>query len=92
MAAQTGRWDEVVLLGEQALDLGLSPEDRVEWMPFLKGYAITGNAERLEQTAKRVVGDKPLRVQACEMLRAIQQPLDADVREVIDASYCRGSN
>ncbi|MCQ3937472.1 MAG: hypothetical protein DPW18_10555 [Chloroflexi bacterium] len=91
LAAQTGGWDEVVLLGEQALDLDLSPEDRVEWLPFLKAYAITGNAERLEQTAKRVVGDKSLRVQACGMLRAIQEPLSEDVKQVVDREYCRNS-
>lgn len=91
LAAQLGDWDQVVSLGEEALALEVSPEDRVEWMPFLKAYAITGNADQLEQTARRVIGEKSLRVQACEMLSRIEQPLSDDVKQVVDRDYCKNS-
>lgn len=91
LAAQLGDWDQVVSLGEETLALELSPEDRVEWMPFLKAYAITGNADQLEQTARRVIGEKSLRVQACEMLSRIEQPLSDDVKQVVDRDYCKNS-
>ena len=91
LAAQRGDWDQVVSLGEEALALELSPEDRVEWLPFLKAYAINGNADQLEQTARRVVGEKALRVQACEMLSQIEQPLNDDVKQVVDKEYCKNS-
>lgn len=89
LAAQSGDWERVVSLGEEALRLQFSPDDRVEWMPFLKAYAITGRAEQLKTTAKRVVGEKALRLQACGMLSDIEEPLTPEVREVIAAVYCK---
>lgn len=91
LALQRGAWEETVSLGNQAIDLSYAPEDRVEWLPFLYANAIAGNADWLEQIAKRVIGNKAVRLQACEMLNSINQPLNADVREVIDTSYCKGS-
>ncbi len=58
LAAQIGDWEQVRALGDEAIALSLSPEDRVEWLPFLKGYAITGDAETLKQLARRVVGEE----------------------------------
>ena len=89
LASQLGNWNDVVSLGEEAIRLKLSPEDRSEWLPFLKAYAITGNAERLMQTAKRVVGDKFLRQQACDMLANIQESLTSEVIQVIATDYCK---
>jgi hypothetical protein len=88
-ASQLGKWDEIVALGEEANRLKFSPEDRSEWMPFLKAYAITANAEQLALTSKRVVGDKFLRQQACEMLTNIQEPLSPEVEKVIAVNYCK---
>ncbi|MHB8778077.1 MAG: hypothetical protein ACYC6R_09995 [Anaerolineales bacterium] len=89
LASQLGNWDDAVALGEEAIRLELSPEDRSEWLPFLKAYAITGSAGRLTQTAKRVIGDRPLRQQACDMLTDIQEPLTPEVKQVIDMDYCK---
>jgi hypothetical protein len=91
LAAQMGRWDEVVALGEETFRLEFSPEDRVEWLPFLKAYAITGNAERLEQLAKRMVGERSIRLQICEMFSSIEQPLNGNVQQVVDRVYCKNS-
>ena len=92
LAAQLGDWRRVVDLGNEAETLALSPDDRVEWLPFLKAYAITGDAVTLKQLSKRVIGEKSIRLRTCEMLTGIEQPLNDDVREVIDASYCKGSD
>ncbi len=91
LAAQMDKWDEVASLGEETFRLKYSPEDRVEWLPFLKAYAIMGNAERLEQLAKRVISERMIRLQICEMFGNIDQPLTAEVRQVIDRDYCRNS-
>ena len=91
LAAQTGDWERVAALGDEAIALSFAPEDRVEWLPFLKAYAIRGDAETLKQLSKRVIGERVIRLQACEMLNGIEQPLNDDVREVIDVSYCKGS-
>jgi hypothetical protein len=90
-ASQLGKWDDIVALGDEANRLAFSPEDRVEWLPFLKAYAITGKAEQLMQTAKRIVGDKFLRQQACDMLTNIREPLTPEVRQVVTVSYCKAA-
>ena len=90
LAAQLGDWERVAVLGDEAIALSLAPEDRVEWLPFLKGYAIRGDAETLKQLSKRVIGEKSIRLQACALLSGIEQPLIEDVREVISENYCKG--
>jgi hypothetical protein len=90
LAAQLGDWERVAALGDEAIALSFSPEDRVEWLPFLKGYVITGDAKTLKELAKRIVGERSIRLQACELLSNIEQPLTDDVREVIDVDYCKG--
>ncbi|MCE7859500.1 MAG: hypothetical protein DYG86_06900 [Chloroflexi bacterium CFX2] len=91
LAAQRGDWERVAALGGEAIALGFAPEDRVEWLPFLKGYAITGDAESLKQMARRIVGERIIRLQACDMLGNIEQPLSDDVKQIIDKDYCKGS-
>ena len=88
-ATQIGSWDNAVKLSEEATRLKLSPEDRSEWIPFLKAYAITGKAAQLTQTAKRIVGDKLLRKEACTMFTNIQEPLTSEVRQSIAVNYCK---
>ncbi len=91
LASQLGEWKDAAALGEEAIRLDLSPEDRSEWLPFLRAYAITGNAERLAQTARRITGDRSLRQQACDMLTAVQEPLTPEVRQVIAVEYCKSA-
>lgn len=91
LAAQTLDFERVAALGDEAIALGFSPEDRVEWLPFLKGYAVTGDAESLKQLAKRIVGERTIRLQACEALQNIEQPLTDEVRDAVEVNYCKGS-
>lgn len=91
LAAQRGDWERVAALGDEAIALSLSPEDRVEWLPFLKGYAVTGDADSLKQLARRIVGERIIRLQACEWLTNIEEPLSDDIKQVIDKDYCKGS-
>ncbi|MBE0671353.1 MAG: hypothetical protein IH588_12250 [Anaerolineales bacterium] len=90
-AAAQGDWERVIELSDEAAQLKLSPEDRAEWFPFLKAYAITGTSDQLSQTARRVVGDKFLRQQACDMLAAIQESLTPEVEQVIAVDYCKSA-
>jgi hypothetical protein len=91
LAAQVGDWERVAALGDEAIALGFAPEDRVEWLPFLKGYAITGDSESLKQLSKRIVGERMIRLQACEWLTNIEQPLTDEVKQVVDEAYCKNS-
>lgn len=92
LAAQLGDWERVAALGDEAIALDLGPEDRVEWLPFLKGYVITGNAEMLKQLSKRVIGEKSIRLQACRMFGNIEQPMTEAVRDAINTNYCKGGD
>jgi len=91
LAAQIGDWERVAALGDEAIALSFAPEDRVEWLPFLKGYAITGDEKKLEQLSKRIIGVRFIRLQACEMLSNIEQPLTENVKRVVDKDYCKNS-
>jgi len=43
LAEQQGNWNEVARLGDEARIKGYKPNDWSEWLPFLEGYAYTGN-------------------------------------------------
>jgi hypothetical protein len=49
LAAQFGDWDEVVRLGDLAFATGDKPNDPTERIPFIQGYAYTGNFSRAEE-------------------------------------------
>ncbi len=91
LAAQLQQWDEVTALGEEAIKLELHPQDQSEWMPFLKAYAITGNDKRMKQTASKIGIETVLRLQACEMLTKIEEPLRDDVKDIIATHYCKNA-
>jgi hypothetical protein len=89
LALQMGNWEEVVALGEKAIRLGYHPEDQSEWMPFLMAYAVSGNEVRVRQTAPKIIGSKFLRLQACEMLSNLEEPLTPQVQELVGGLYCK---
>ena len=43
LARQRGDWDEILHLGAEARALGFTPNDPVEWFPFIEGYALGGD-------------------------------------------------
>lgn len=51
LAKQTGDWERVTALGDQAAEMGIAPDSTEanapqEWLPFIEGYARTGEWER----------------------------------------------
>jgi len=50
LAQQTGDYQKVVSLGNEAASLGYKPTDQNEWLVFIKAHALTGNI----QTAKSI--------------------------------------
>jgi len=48
LARQQKDWDQVVTLGETAFGLADQPNDPAERMPFIEGYAHTGDWQRAE--------------------------------------------
>jgi len=49
LARQTGNWDMVVKLGNEARALDLLPGDALEWLPFIEGYFITGDYQAAKE-------------------------------------------
>jgi len=50
LARQTGDWEKVALIGNEAREQGFVPGDALEWLPFIEAYVITGDY----QTAKEL--------------------------------------
>ena len=73
LARQQGNWDDVVRLGDEAAKHRLHPNDAIEWLPFLQGYAYTGNIPGLDGVAKTVKQEAYYRKQACETLLAMNR-------------------
>jgi hypothetical protein len=68
LARQTGDWERVAALGDEALRLGFYPADSVEWMPFMQAYAILGREKDLKKLASILRADAFLGDQACAIL------------------------
>ena len=88
LARQRGDWDEVLNLGTQALDKGFSPQDAIEWMPFLQAYAVAGDVDRLTELASAIAVEPYISLQACQRMGSMQG-LSVSVMEVVDSLYCR---
>lgn len=84
---QRGDWDAVLSIGEQAFSMGLTPSDPIEWMPFLQGYALAGNVNRLQELAPLITSDPFVSRQVCGSLKNIST-LSAQVEKVVDELYC----
>jgi len=66
LARQRGDWDEIVRLGEEAARLNLQPYDSIEWMPFIEGYAYSGEKDHAQDLASIVNENPYYRHQVCE--------------------------
>ena len=65
LAQQRHDWDQVIALGEEAMSANLEPQDRVEWMPLIEGYAYSGELEKAENIIMKLYGIPYLREKLC---------------------------
>ena len=87
LARQRKDWSAVIALHTEAAQLGFSPADPIEWMPFLQAYAQTSNVVRLQDLAPLITADSYVAGQACRNLRAIPD-LPADSLALILSLFC----
>ena len=87
LARQTGDWDEVLRLGQEAAKRGYRPDDLIEWMPFLQAYAISGDVQELSSAARVIQSDDYVARQACGILQNTPG-LTQDVRSLVAEKYC----
>ncbi len=93
LARQTGDWPEVVKLGKQAFKMGFMPEEPYEWLPFIEGYAQTGDMDEAARLSLKTVKESPvLKPGLCEVWQRLRSAPGADsgkVDEVILQLKCQ---
>lgn len=67
LAIQQQDWDRALSIANEALAQGHSPQDPVEWMPFLLTYIIDNNFEMVTKIARDIKKDESLEKQACNV-------------------------
>ena len=65
LAQQRSDWDQVVALGEEAINAGLKPLDQSEWMPLIEGYAYLGDLEKADGIIVKIFDVSNLRYNLC---------------------------
>jgi hypothetical protein len=92
LARQQGNWDEVARLGEEADELGLRPNDQIEWMPFLQAYAFLGDQKQVKGISTRINTEIFYQQQACSVLSLMAEngyPLSAEMQNYADELFCK---
>ncbi len=93
LALQQGDWEKIVQLGNEAAGLKLSPNDRIEWMPFLQAYAILGDGKNFKSTAVKMDSTPFVRRQACQTLLKMQESgpsFTSEIQSLMDEKLCHG--
>ena len=93
LALQEGNWEEIVRIGDQVTRLDLSPDDRIEWAPFLQAYAAKGDATAFKATAAKIDRLPFVRREACHALLAMQEVgfgFTPQIQSLVDDEVCRG--
>ncbi len=68
LARQRGDWNEVALLGDEAFTLGLAANDYSELIPFMEGYAASGDLDKATALADEIRQYLPLQSATCSQL------------------------
>jgi hypothetical protein len=95
LALQRGDWVSAASLGNEAMQLKLTPEDQAEWMPFLEAYVILGDEKRVGNLATKIGTDNFIRIEACLNLRNskdVQSSVTSQMQILINDKYCRNVN
>lgn len=93
LALQEKNWDEIVRLGDVVSRLDLSPNDRIEWTPFLQAYAVKGDVNTFKATAAKIDKLPFVRREACHALLAMQQVgvgFTLQIQSLVENEVCRG--
>jgi hypothetical protein len=93
LALQKGNWDAIVELGNKVNRLKLTPDDRIEWAPFLQAYAVRGDEKAFRTTATKIDSSPFVRREACLTLLKLQELGSAftpGIQSLMDEKLCRG--
>lgn len=87
-ARQRGDWEAVVRLGDEVTTKGIKPIDRTEWVPFLEGYAMSGQEQQARQLAKLIKSEQAPRREICRQRMEIASPPQNYDRDKIVSILC----
>ncbi|HEX6033870.1 MAG TPA: hypothetical protein VFY83_05515 [Anaerolineales bacterium] len=92
LALQNRDWEKIVQIGDQVTKLDLSPNDRIEWTPFLLAYASQGNEKAFESTASKIEKLPFVRKESCHALLKMQEmgySFAPQIQSLVDQEICR---
>jgi hypothetical protein len=93
LALQQGDWERIVQIGDEVARLKLSPNDRIEWAPFLQAYAFTNNEKAFKATAIKMDISPFIRREACGTLLQMQEmgtTFSPEIKSLMSERVCRG--
>jgi hypothetical protein len=90
LARQRADWEAIHGLYQEALELGLYPNDSVEWMPFVQAYTALGDQDKLRTLKKILIADPYLTAQTCQILTgmAAEHEIEPEIQTFIQNSFC----
>ena len=90
LARQQGDWKAIQTLHREALELGLYPNDSVEWMPFVQAYTVLSNLDELRTLKKIIIADPYLTLQTCRILTDMtaRYEIEPEVQSFVQNSFC----
>jgi hypothetical protein len=93
LALQNKDWEKIIQIGDQVVQLRLSPNDRIEWAPFLQAYAASGDDQAFKATAVKMDVSPFVRREVCRTLLHMQEMgsvFTSKIQSLMDEKLCRG--
>jgi hypothetical protein len=93
LARQQGDWETIAGLNAGLDELGLHPNDQIEWMPFLQAFAFLGDQKAVKDISTRINTEPYYKMQACRNLTAMPEhgyPLQPAIDALITELFCGG--
>ena len=90
LARQKKDWETIQELYQEALGLGLYPNDSVEWLPFVQAYAALGDQDKLRTLKKILIADPYLMTQTCQILTGMSagDEIKPEIQIFVQSAFC----
>ena len=85
LAAQTGDWEQVLQLGDEASGKRLHAYDWIEWLPFAEGYAYLNRDDDFRRVVDIIRANPYYHYEACQLI----QKVDGSTRQKYPDGYAR---